>query len=541
MSKSDHRAVLVERLQAAITRRAFLRRAGALALAVGGASVPVPAEARRPRRGGSLTVAWLDPPDTLDPHLASSPGAIGLLNNIYNGILKVEFDGRRVRVVPDLAERWEMPDPVTHILTLRRGVKFHTGEEVTADDVQWNQERLRDRAVGSPHGWKLAALERIEALARHRIKITLARPYQFLPVAWTGGIGRAGTIVSRRAVEKHGRAYGRHPVGTGPFRLVEWREGDRILLERNRDYFERGADGRPLPYLDRVTILLPREPATAIGALMTGELDGMARCPLAFAAVLRKNPNLALYGQVGGNTSYLAMNTRKPPFDDRTLRQAVALALDRTPIIQQAYFGEAMPACSPISPSMADFYGPALCAGRPVQVFDLERARALRAKTKVQGEIEVEYLVSTVGAAGIRLAELIQPMLARIGITARLLLHDPATWRKKREAGDFHLYDDAGVAHLDPEESLFPAWRSGEPANLVGYSNPEFDRLITEARVEANLPKRRALYERAGRTLAEDAPCAFLTHFTEFKALSKRVKNFRYVPADLMNFHDVWV
>ncbi|MBI2080970.1 MAG: ABC transporter substrate-binding protein, partial [candidate division NC10 bacterium] len=480
----DHKAVLGERLRGALTRRAFLRQAVALSLAMGGGvSLPLPAAARPARRGGSLTVAWLDPPDTLDPHLSSSPGAIGLLNNLYNGILKIEFDGRRVRIVPDLAERWEMPDPVTHVLTLRRGVKFHTGEELTAEDVQWNQERLRNREVGSPHAWKLAALDRIEVLGRHRLKLTFARPYQFLPVAWTGGTGRAGAIVSRRAVEKHGRTYGRRPVGTGPFRLVEWREGDRIVLERHRDYFERGVDGRRLPYLDRVTVLLPRDPASAIGAIMTGELDGMARCPLAFAAVLRKNPNLALYGQEG-NTAYLAMNTRRPPFDDRTLRQAVALALDRTPIIQQAYFGEAMPACSPISPPMTDFYAPALCAGLKVQALDLERARALRAKVKVQGEIEVDYLVSMASGTGSRLAELIQPMLARIGITARLLLHDPATWRKKREAGDFHLYDDAGLAHLDPEESLFPVWRTGEPANVTGYSNPEFDRLLTEAQVE---------------------------------------------------------
>jgi peptide/nickel transport system substrate-binding protein len=487
-----------------------------------------------------LTVAWLDPPDTLDPHLSSSPGAVGLLNNLYNGILKIEFDGRRVRILPDLAERWEMPDPVTHTLALRRGVKFHTGEELTAEDVRWNQERLRDLEVGSPHAWKLASLDRIEVLGRHRLKITFARPYQFLPVAWTGGTGRAGAVVSRRAVEKHGRTYGRRPVGTGPFRLVEWREGDRILLERHRDYFERGADGKRLPYLDRVTVLLPREPATAVGAIMTGELDGMAGCPLAFAAVLRKNPNLALYGQEG-NTAYLAMNTRRPPFDDRPLRQAVALALDRTSIVRQAYFGEAVPACTPISPAMADFYAPALCAGLKVQALDLERARALRAKAKVQGEIEVEYLVSTASGTGTRLAELIQPMLARIGITARLLLYDPATWRKKREAGDFHLYDDAGLAHLDPEESLLPVWRTGERGNVTGYSNPEFDRLLAEAQVEGSLPKRKALYERASRVLAEDAPCAFLAHFKDFKVLSKRVRNFRYAPADLMNFHDVWV
>ncbi|MGH7408947.1 MAG: ABC transporter substrate-binding protein, partial [Candidatus Methylomirabilales bacterium] len=351
--------MLAEALREEITRRVFLRWAGVAALVAGAAGVyPRAAAARPPRRGGALKVAWIDTVDTLDPHFTSSLGAIRLHNNIYNGILKVDYDGKRVRFVPDLAEKWEMPDAVTHILTLRRGVKFHTGEEFTAEDVKWNQERLRDEQVGSPHGWKLAYQDRIQVLDKHKLKITFTKPYQFLPVAWTGSTGRAGTMVSRRAVEKHGRAYGRNPVGTGPFRLVEWVENNRIVLERHREYFEMGVDGKRLPYLDKLTILLVREPSTAVGAMMTGEIDGMSKCPFQFVAMLRNNPNLTVYGQVEGNYTYLGMNNRKPPFDDKALRQAVASVIDRTPIIQQAYFGEAIQACAPTSPPMTDFYNP---------------------------------------------------------------------------------------------------------------------------------------------------------------------------------------
>ena len=546
MSRRDHRAVLAEALREEITRRVFLRWAGVAALVAGAAGVyPREAAARPPRRGGALKVAWIDTVDTLDPHFTSSLGAIRLHNNIYNGILKVDYDGKRVRFVPDLAEKWEMPDPVTHILTLRRGVKFHTGEEFTAEDVKWNQERLRDQQVGSPHGWKLAYQDRIQILDKHKIRITFTKPYQFLPVAWTGSTGRAGTMVSRRAVENHGRAYGRNPVGTGPFRLVEWVENNRIVLERHREYFEMGVDGKRLPYLDKLTILLVREPSTAVGAMMTGEIDGMSKCPFQFVAMLRNNPNLTVYGQVEGNYTYLGMNNRKPPFDDKPLRQAVAFAIDRTPIIQQAYFGEAIQACAPTSPPMTDFYNPNLCASKKGQVFDLEKVKALRAKSKVQGEIEIEYMTTAgytgSGGAGTRVAELIQPMLAKIGITARIQLYDQVTWQKKRNTGDFQMYDEGRVADLDPDETIFPEWHSGKPWNFVGYSNPEFDRLVTEAQFETSLPKRKALYEKASLILAEDAPCAFLAHFKEFKALSKRVKNFKYIPADLMNFHDVWV
>src|SRR3989304_4704599 len=137
------------------------------------------------------------------------------------------------------------------------------------------------------------------------------------------------------------------------------------------------------------------------------------------------------------------------------------------------------------------------------------------------------------GGAGTRVAELIQPLVAKIGITARFLLYDQATWQKKRNTGDFQLYDGGGRADLDPDETLFPAWHSEQPWNFVGYSNPEFDRLVTEAQFEPSLPKRKILYEKAALILAEDAPCAFLAHLKEFKVLSKRAKNFQYIPADL--------
>lgn len=546
MRQNDHRAVLADMLHQEMTRRAFLRRAGVTALATAAAgALPRGASAQPPRRGGALKVAWIDTVDTLDPHFTSSLGAIKVHNNIYNGILKVDYDGKRVRFVPDLAAKWEMPDPVTHVLTLRRGVKFHTGEEFTAEDVKWNQERLRDKEVASPHGWKLAYLDQIQVLDKYKLKITFTKPYQFLPVAWTGSTGRAGTIVSRRAVEKHGRAYGRNPVGTGPFRLVEWVENDRIVLERHREYFEMGADKKRLPYLDKATLLLIREPSTAVGAMMTGEIDGMSKCPFQFVAMLKKNPNLTVYGQVEGNYTYLGMNNRKPPFDDAALRQAVSFAIDRTPIIQQGYFGEAIQACGAISPPMTDFYNPNLCASKKGQYFDLEKAKALRGKAKTQGEIEIEYMTTAgytgSGGAGTRVAEFIQPMLARIGIKARIQLYEQATWHKKRNTGDFDMYDEGWVADLDPDETIFPEWHSGKPWNFVGYSNPEFDRLVTEAQFETSLPKRKALYEKADLILAEDAPCAFIAHFKEFKVLSKRVKNFKYIPADLLNLHEVWL
>ena len=532
-----------------MTRRTLFRRAlgGVAGLAIGGAPgggrLPAQAQAPAIRRGGELRLAWLDSVDTLDPHFTSSLGAIKIQENIYNGLLKVEFDGRRVSFVPDLVEKWLMPDPVTHILTLRRGVRFHDGEECTAEVVRWNQERLRDPKVGSPHGWKLAYLDRIQILDRYQLKITFAKPYQFLFVAWTGGTGRAGTIVSPKAVAKAGGDYGRHPVGTGPFRLAEWTADDRLVLERNPGYFEPGVDGKPLPYLDRVDIRFLRDPATAQARLLSGEIHGIDLVPFELLPTLERRSEIQLVGGVEGNYTYVGMNTRRAPFDDPELRRAVAFAIDRAPLVDKAYFGGAIPACSAVSPPMTFFYNPDQCSARRGQYFDLDQARAFRAKSRHQGTVDVEWMVVEAmtgsGGVGSRIARLVAPMLEKIGIRVRVQSYDGAQWHRKRNAGDFQMYDEGWVADLDPDETLYPEWVTGRPWNFVGYSNPEFDRLVSEAQFETNVGRRKALYDRADLVLAADAPCAFIGHFKVFKALSRAVKGFRYIPVDSMRLHTV--
>jgi peptide/nickel transport system substrate-binding protein len=380
-------------------------------------------------------------------------------------------------------------------------------------------------------------------LDKQRLKITFKRPYQFLPVAWTGSTGRAGTIVSPKAVQKHGRAYGRNPVGTGPFKFVEWVENDRIVLERNPSYFDVGADGKPLPYLDRLTMLLIRESSTAVGALSTGEVDGMDLIPFQFLPMLEKNPAVQVVGGVEGNYTYVGLNNRKPPFDDRALRQAVSFAIDRAPIIQQAYFGGAIQSCSAVSPPMSDFYNADQCASKRAQYFDLDKAKALRAESKHKGDVEVEWMVvgqyTGSGGVGPRMAELVQPMLAKIGVKVRIQLYEQATWHKKRNTGEFQMYDEGWVADLDPDETIYPEWVTGKPWNFVGYTNPEFDKLVSEAQFEPNVAKRKALYDKADLLLARDAPCAFVAHFKVFKALSRKIQGFKYIPADSMRFDAV--
>lgn len=538
MTDIDHKAALAATMAAQLSRRNLLKGAGAGLGLVAASAVGMGAAHAAPKMGGTLTLAWLDAIDTLDPHFTASAGSIKVINNIFNGLLKVNFDGKVVSFAPDLAQKWDMTDDKTHVFKLRDGVKFHNGDPCNADAVKWSLERVKDPAIKSPHAWKLEQLAGIDVIDPLTLRLRFKKPNAFLPVALTGSTGRAGTIVSKRAVEQAGAGFGRAPVGTGPFKLASWKENDSIELVRNPDYFEAG-----LPYLDKVVIRLIKEPSAGVAAMMSGQVDGLSVCPFQFIPQLRKNPKLTVYGQVEGNYAFVGMNNKRAPFNDIALRQAVAFAIDRKVIVQQSYFGEAIPAYSCISPPMSNFYDPNIAKSGRGQYFDLAKAKALRAKSTVQGEIQPTYIVTEgftgSGGMGTRNAQLIAPMLAQIGIKPKIELVDRAIWVQRRNAGDFDMYDEAWVADLDPDETITPEWSTGKPWNFVGYSNPVFDKAAAGAADTIDLAVRRKLYIEAENALMADAPLAVLAHMKVFKIMSKKVQGFEYVPADLLNLHTV--
>lgn len=537
---SDLKQQLAARLAHDLGRRGFLQAmaTGAAALGVG-SLVGEAAAAGEPMRGGILKWAQIVSPDTLDPHFTGSLGAIKIHNNIYNGLLKVVYDGKAVTFVPDLAESWKMVDEKTHLFKIRPGVKFHNGDACDAAAVKWSIERVKDPVTGSPHVWMVKDLAGIDIVDPLTVRIRYDKPFAFFQVAMTGATGRAGTIVSRSAVEKFGKDFGRNPVGTGPFRFVQWKENELIELERNPDYFEKG-----LPYLDKIQINLIKEPTSAVAAVLSGQVDGMDACPFQFMSQLRANKNLNIYGEVEGNYAFLGMNNKKGPFEDVNLRLAVAFAIDRNVLVKQGYFGDAIPAYSLLSPPMNGFYDPNIAKSGRGQFFDLKRAQEYRAKGKEQGEITVNYIATEAftsnGGSGSRNAQLIIPMLAKIGIKVNLDLMDRAILTKRRNAGEFDLYDEAWQADLDPDETIRPEWLTGMPWNYVGYSNPEFDKLVIKASESVNQAERKKLYYAAEDLMMQkDAPIAVLAHTKVYKIFNKRVEGFKYVPVDLMNMHTV--
>ncbi|MBU2961219.1 ABC transporter substrate-binding protein [Citreicella sp. C3M06] len=532
MTKIDHKKILAERMSARLGRRAVLKGLGAgILAATAGGAFPNVAKAQQ---SGHLKIASVKVIDTLDPHFTGFLSAIQIINNIHNGLLKISYDGSQVTFEPDLAESWDLEDEVTHVFKLRDGVKFHDGTPCDAEAVKFSLLRVKEGEPASPHAWKLALLDSIEVVDPLTIKLTFSEPYAFLPVALNGSTGRAGTIVSPAAVQKYGADYGRNPVGTGPFKFVSWRDNDAIELEANTEYFETG-----LPKLEKVTFVLMREASTALAALMSGQIHGMTDCPMQLVDQVDAFPNATLYGEIEGNYTYVGMNCQRAPFDDVNLRRAVAWALNRDTLVKQAYFGRAQQAYTPISPPMTGYFDPNIATSGRGQWFDLDKAKEFRAKAANQGEIEVTYMMAERGPVGTRIAQTVAPMLAEIGIKANLELVEPASWVQRRNGGDFDLYDFEWVADLDPEETLYPEWKSDGAWNFCRWVNTDFDDLCKQASTELDVAARAALYHRAEDLLMDEAPCAMMAHMPIYKVFSNEVKGFNYIPADLVNLHTV--
>jgi peptide/nickel transport system substrate-binding protein len=544
MNSRDGFEVVNAMVREEVHRRQVLKALGWSALGVAGMlplGTPGVAYGQKPRAGGTIKIGSFQNIDTLDPHQTTFITACAIHNNIYNGLLKITSpDGKGVEFKPELAREWEIQGDRVHVFRLHKGVTFHDGQPCTATEVKASLERVRDKAQSPIHAWKLELLEHIETPDSHTVKLHFSKPYPFLRVALTGSTGRAGTIVSVKAAKEKGKAFGRNPVGTGPFKFVEWKEGDFILLEKNPNYWETEGGAR-LPYLDKVLIKFIIEPSTLVAAVKTGEVDGINSVAPQFVADLRRDPRLNVFTAVGGNWRCLHFNLAKEPFSDKALRKAVTFAIDRKEIVDRVEFGEAIVAHGPISPPMGEFYDPAFETGKNGQYFDLEQAKAFMKQSKYAAGVDVSLLSNNSGTAP-RQAEVLQAQLAKIGVRVKIELADSPTFRRRwLQERQWDLVQIQWDADLDPDETLYPELHSAEAWNAGRWGNKDFDRAVEGARAEADPKKRKKFYEEAVKAIIEDAPVAIILHANEQKVFAKHVKNFQMIPAGLINMHHVWL
>lgn len=444
----------------------------------------------------------------------------------YAGVWEnlIAFDDKG-QAVPELAERWEATENGrVWTFHLRRGVRFHDGTPLNAGAVVKNIERLKQHPEMDIYN-AFGDMEKVEALGSHTVRVTLSKPNTaFLSRIIIHGL----PILSPQSWDATGRNIVRYDFGTGPFKFHEHVRDQHLTVVRNDDYWGEK------PRLAKVTFRRIPDPATRLAALLRGEVDAVADTggimPEQVPAI-RNRPELVLKAQPTTLTMSLVFNTQRPPFNDRRLRQAANLMLDRQAIGQHILQGWGIPADGILNPDLQPFW-----AVRTMWPINQNRARALELAGEAGTLNRQQNITVLLNAATVRrwpiqpIAELIQSEFRAIGLNATIRVLESAAYNEALRRGEHHLTVlSTGTLGGDPDFMFSRVFHSEGSNNRdwgVGYSNAEADRIIEQARQTLDNRVRQQLYHRLQRIIQNDLPITAIYHEIAPYAFKKQLRDF---------------
>lgn len=458
-------------------------------------------------------------PTDLDPRVGTDAQSERIDKLLFDALLRRD---EHFNLQPALAERWEIPDPRTYVFHLRRGVRFHDGRPLTSVDVKWTFDSMLSGAIRTAKASTYRDIESIEAPDDATVIFHLREPYSSL--LWNLSDGAIG-IVPRGSGEDFNRA----PIGSGPFRLVSMEQDQQVTIARNQQYWAEA------PKLPAVRFIVVPDATTRALELRKGSADiaiNSLTADTVFA--LRSDPALATMTAPGTIYSYLAMNLRDPILRDVRVRQALAYAIDRQPIIHYLLRDLARPAASVLPPQSWAFDGDV--AQYP---HDPRRARELldQAGYKVGKDgyrFHLNMKTSTEESTYL-LTAVLQQQLREVGIALDIRSFEFATFYADITGfaditrGAFQLFSLRWIGgNEDPDifEHIFRS-TSTPPrrANRGYYSNPEVDRLIDDARASVDRKRLKADYDRIQQIVARELPYINLWYFDNVLVHSRRLRN----------------
>lgn len=431
-----------------------------------------------------------------------------------------------------LAPEWENPDPLTWTFHLRPDVKFHDGTPLNAEAIRVNFEYAVDPNVGSNVRSDLLPVERVEVIDELTAAYRLKQPMPGL-IATLGD--RPGFISSPTAIERFGSDYGLNPVGTGAFIHEEYVRDSHTRVRRNPEYWARDASGQALPYLDGIHWRNVDQPAAAVAALKTGELQILWGVPGQFMEELSNESNLQLVNEPGGAGSFFYMNHTRPPFDNVYLRRAAAFCFPREPIIETVYFGAAVPALGNI--------GPAHWAHDPNQrrqTLDEELVRESLERGGMPDGFSFRLSIYS-NPAAIQEAELIQASAKQFGIDIQLeALPAPDYYLRYIEEGFADAMNAGFSARADPVMYFkFNYHSTGTYRETVtGELDPDIDRLAEISDQEELKEQISVLQQR----LNDDAYSGYIRHANTVVAAGNNVHFLVFGDGKPhLGFSDAWI
>jgi peptide/nickel transport system substrate-binding protein len=453
-------------------------------------------------------------PLNLDPRIGTDAQSERIGELIFEGLLRRDDN---FELKPRLAESWEVPDPLTYVFHLRHGVHFHDGRPMTSADVKWTLDSMLDGSVRSAKSSAYRYIDRVVASDDFTVVVHLKEPYAAL--LWNLSDGAIGIVPAGA-----GEELARHPIGTGPFRFASQAQDREVVLERNEQYWGKR------PGLPRVRFNVVPDATTRALELRKGSADvEIDALPGDMVATFARQPQLQVERAPGTGYQYLAMNLRDPILQDVRVRQALAYAIDREPILHYLWRDLARPANS-VLPPQSWAYDPR------ARVYPHDVAQAQRLLDEAgypagPNGVRFHLLMKTSTDESTRLfCAVLQQQLRQVGIALDIRSYEFATFYADVVRGAFQLYSLrwVGGSNQDPDifENVFDsASFAPRRANRGYYSNPEVDRLIAEARRSVDLKQRAAAYARIQEILNEELPYVNLWWTDNVLVHTRRLEN----------------
>jgi peptide/nickel transport system substrate-binding protein len=462
-------------------------------------------------------------PTNLDPRVGVDAQSERIDNLIFDDLLS---RGNNLDVAPGLAERWEIPDPLTYVFHLHHGVKFHDARQLTSRDVKWTFDSLLQGKVRSTKAAVYRFVDHIDAPDAYTVIFHMKEPSATL--LWNLSDGAVGVVPYGS-----GNEMTTHPIGSGPFKFVSAETDKEVVLERNDDYWGEKAK------LPRVRFAIVPDATTRALELRKGSADAAINALTPDTVItLERDPSLAVERAPGTVLAYMGFNLRDPILKNVRVRQAIAYALDRRPMIEYLWRGNAKPARSVLPPQSWAYNG-----NVPPYDHDPGKARELldAAGYPEMNGVRFHLTMKTSTDENTRLmVAVMQQQLREVGIALDIRSFEFATFFSDVTHGTFQLYGLRWIGGNEDPDIFEYAFHSAKfppnGANRGFYSNPKVDALIDRARREVDPAVRKPLYAELQSILADELPYIDLWYLDNVLVHNKRVVNLTLNPAGNYDF-----
>ena len=523
-----------------MSRREFLHRCAALGVSlvaaqslVGAYSGAPAAAAGAPKPGGVLKAAFSADPAGFDPVRGPSGMSHVVIEQVYSTLMALDPDAKPH---PELAQSYKIADDgLSYTFNLRKGVKFHNGDELTAEDVKFSFDRLRAPKSGYSYGAQVETIKSVDAVDRYTVRFQLTKvtgPF-LIYMAFPGS-----SIVPKKLVES-GHDLNAKPVGTGPFKFVSYEPRSAIKFQRNPDYFEKGK-----PYFDAMEYRIISDITALTDALLSGVVNFSNEIPPKDFAKVKGTPGLAAVTLEGSRYNWLLLNNTKKPFDNPKVRQAVSFAIDRQALVDGAFFGLATPIVGGVIPQWnwgyADlkFVAP---KGDPA------KAKALLAEAGYPNGITGAEIGMTLPSSFpniMAMGPIVQANLAKVGIQAKLgTMEIPRYWDEVWSTSNFGITMMYWLSPLaDPDDFVTNNYHCGMAINVQKYCSAEMDALLEQAKSAPTVEARKGLYLKMQELSMQDMPIAPLVNGWLLIGHTTKLQNYRPMRTGfLKTLKDAWL